>query len=231
MIAMQPAPQAPDSAILERWSQPHPYFTSGTDMRSSDNALLVLLYGGLEKASRYGWLNAGRTLIDKTYLRILWITQQLEPPGISFDELASRLDGFIRAELQPVWDTLAELEHEERHALAVTLVARVQAQVFQRDDQLASASVLLFFLCPQLPVFVYRQGGENADYVSWHQTCRRRLANVLPLVGHAVPSPSYGTAQEQLLISRLLNQGDWWVRRLLTQQSYPASAAPRRIAS
>lgn len=38
MIAMQPAPQATDSAILERWSQSHPYFSSGTDIAGSVQA-------------------------------------------------------------------------------------------------------------------------------------------------------------------------------------------------
>lgn len=223
MNALSPAPQAPHTALLHYWQQPHPDFTSGKDARSSENALLVLMYGGLEKAARYGWLNAGRTLVDKTYLRILWMTQQLAPTGVSFDELASRLDGFIRRELQPRWDNLDGLEHDSRHELAQALVEQLQAQVFQSTDQLESATTVLFFLCPQLPVFIYTKapGAQTepaTDYPRWHQSCRQRLIPLLPRACSSTPSAHYGTAQEQQLITRLLSQTDWWPRRLLSQQ-------------
>nr|WP_067291549.1 hypothetical protein [Marinobacterium profundum] len=220
MNALSPAPQAVAIELPQSWQQPHPDFTSGLDARSSENALLVLMYGGLEKAARYGWLNAGRTLIDKTYLRILWITQQLAPTGISFDELASRLDGFIRRELQPRWDELDSLEHDARHELAIALVEEFQAQVFQGTDQLEAATSVLFFLCPQLPVFRYTdpQSVPASDYPAWHQSCRQRLIALLPQVCSTTPFAHYGTAQEQQLITRLLAQSDWWPRRLLSQQ-------------
>jgi hypothetical protein len=216
------APQAFETALLQSWHQPHPAFTSGKDSRSSENALLVLMYGSLDKAARFGWLNAGRTLIDKTYLRILWATQGLEPTGISFDELASRLDAFIRRELQTCWDFLDSLEHEARHEQAKRLVERLQAQVFQSSGQLESATAVLFFLCPQLPVFLYTKSPNTqaepvTDYPAWHRGCRQRLVPLLPL-GRNTPSARYGTAQEQQLITRLLAQSDWWPRRLLARQ-------------
>jgi hypothetical protein len=224
MNALSPVvPQAATIELLRNWQQPHPDFTSGQDDRSSENALLVLLYGGLEKAARYGWLNTGRTLVDKTYLRILWVTQRLAPTGISFDELAARLDGFIRRELQPHWDTLDGLEHHARHELAQVLVEQLQAQVFQSTAQLESATALLFFLCPQLPVFAY-ESTTNAgnipatDYPGWHQSCRQRLIALLPQACGTTPSATYGTVQEQQLITRLLAQSDWWPRRLLAQR-------------
>ncbi|UTW11372.1 hypothetical protein [Marinobacterium rhizophilum] len=220
------APQAPATAPLQSWHQPHPAFTSGKDARSSENALLVLMYGSLDKAARFDWLNAGRTLIDKTYLRILWATQGLEPTGISFDELASRLDGFIRTELQPRWDSLAELDHDGRHELAQLLLEQLQVQVFQSPGQLESATSVLFFLCPQLPVFLCRDAANTEaeaviDYPGWHQSCRQRLALLLPLSCSSAPSARYGTAQEQQLITRLLAQSDWWPRRLLAEQHPP----------
>ena len=65
------------SATLRRWQAPFPGFTSGQDPRTSDNALLVLTYGGLDQAARHAWLNAGRRLIDKTYVEILRHVQGL----------------------------------------------------------------------------------------------------------------------------------------------------------
>jgi hypothetical protein len=49
-----------NSSIDANWSSPSPLVGSGFDSRSSDNALLAIMYGSLERASRFGWLNAGR---------------------------------------------------------------------------------------------------------------------------------------------------------------------------
>lgn len=225
MNAMNPAPQAPYATILQYWHQPHPAFTSGQDARSSENALLVLMYGSLEKAARFGWLNAGRTLIDKTYLRILWATQGLESAGTSFDELAARLDGFIRTELKSRWDDLDKLEHEERHQLTLHLVEQMQTQVFQSSERLNCTTWLLFFLCPQLPVFPYANTRRaSCDYGAWHPECRQRLINLIPRFCNKTPKSCHGSAQEQQVVTRLLAQGDWWPRRMLAQQMRNAVA-------
>ncbi len=54
------------SVALTRWQTPFSGFTSGHDNRTSDKALLTLVYGGLEHAANHEWLNAGRRLIDRT---------------------------------------------------------------------------------------------------------------------------------------------------------------------
>jgi len=69
--------KAAHAVALARWETPFPGFASGHDPRTSDNALLTLLYGGLVHAADHDWLNAGRRLIDKTYIDMLWHVQDL----------------------------------------------------------------------------------------------------------------------------------------------------------
>ncbi len=92
--------------LHQAWQQPHPAFASGLDSRSSDNALLLQCYGSLVRAAGHDWQNGGRTLVDKTYLRILGDCAALDYQGLTTDELAARLDGFVRRELAPRWTSL-----------------------------------------------------------------------------------------------------------------------------
>jgi len=209
--------------VLERWQRPHPDFVSGRDPRSSDNALLALFYGSLERAARYDWLNAGRTLIDKTYLRILWTAEGLSTRGLSFDEMASRLDSFIRTALQPDWETWAELPETARRQAAADLVEQARRRIFATDADTGSASALLFFLCPQLPVFPGAVAGpeyeahlhRNLDWLRL-QPCLREIP---------APEVHYGQEREQTPIRALLADTDWWPRRLLLMQQRLESVA------
>lgn len=185
-------------------------------MRSSDNALLALLFGNLETASQYGWLNAGRTLVDKTYLQILWTAEDLSPKGLSFDKMASRLDTFIRSQLQPDWETLAELPEAIRRQKAVDLVEQARLRIFTTDADTGSASTLLFFLCPQLPVFPGAVAGPE------YECYLHRNLDRLKSSGHfrATPAPEvhYGQQREQTPVHAILADTDWWPRRLLRMQ-------------
>ncbi len=225
-----------NARLIQRWNQPHPAFASGTDMRSSDQRLLELLYGGIERASRYQWLNGGRTLIDKTYLAIFWSAHALPTPYIGFEKLASNLDRFIRVELADRWDELAELDHEDRHQLTIELVNAASEQLFGSQADVVCASQLLLFLCPQLPVFGYNEANYQAlkqrrpgrlhptdqqplsqgSYAQYHQAYRKLLAYHLPTLA-ARPLPTTPSATGSLGI--LLAQTDWWARRLLIQQT------------
>ncbi|MFC6671034.1 hypothetical protein [Marinobacterium aestuariivivens] len=202
----------------ERWQQPHPSFSSGRDPRSSENAMLVLFYGSLEKAARYGWLNAGRTLVDKTYLRILWTARALPGNGLSFDEMAARLDSFIRAELQPQWVQLAQPGATERDIRAIELVETARLQLFGPASDADAASEVLFFLCPQLPVFPCRGIGAGR-YAGFHQGCLQQLRALKDQ--DECPTAGYGQPRERELIDTLLAQSDWWPRRLLVEELRP----------
>ncbi|WP_156948453.1 hypothetical protein [Marinobacterium jannaschii] len=212
---------APNDA-LARWQQPHPDFASGHDMRSSENGLLNLFYGSLEHAARYQWLNAGRTLVDKTYLRILWSSCDMAPVATTYDQLASNLDSFIRDRISAHWEQLDELDHDQRHQLAIELVEQAAIAVFPGNPNWRAASMLLFFLCPQLPVFAWHHelqspqsdSQEPAGYAGYHAYCRQRLAQKLP---HSATPPAavQGDERQCKLIDRLLSRGDWWQRRCL----------------
>lgn len=214
---------APDDA-LARWQRPHPDFASGHDSRSSENGLLNLFYGSLERASRYEWLNAGRTLVDKTYLRILWTSCELPPQAATFDQLASDLDSFIRQQLTPRWDQIDELDHNQRHQLAIELVDCAAMDLFRGNPDWQAASMLLFFLCPQLPVFPWHpslqgqtgaESGETpANYSDYHQRCRPLLALKLPHCTEP-PKASLGDERQCKAVNQLLARSDWWARRSL----------------
>ena len=82
--------EAAHARALDRWARPFPGFTSGHDPRTSDQGLLTCLYGSLEHAARHEWLNAGRRLIDKTYLGMLWHVQDLtDLRGVRAEQILS----------------------------------------------------------------------------------------------------------------------------------------------
>lgn len=220
--AMPLSPEVHQQA-LERWRHPHPDFASGQDPRSSDGALLSLLYGSLEKAARYNWLNGGRTLIDKTYLRILWTVEGLSPRGLSFDEMASRLDRYLRTVVQPEWTAFPTLPQRTRQEKAVVLVEQARQQIFGTDADAGDASTLLFFLCPQLPVLPGFVAGDAYD-----SFLRQSLATLAEIKGvHESPLPEirFGQEREQAPVRALLFETDWWPRRLLLMQQRLESVA------
>jgi len=224
---MNNAANAP-APSTDSWSTPSPHWGTGIDPRSSENGLFTLFYGTLARCSQYDWLNAGRTLIDKTYLTILSKSCQLSMLGIEPTELASRLDAFIRTTLIPLWDELDELDHEERHLKAVAMVQEMNEMLFAgHKDGEEMSSHILYYLCPQLPVFpldsnalqVLAQRSQNAieGYDNFHQVCRSEFAQLLPQLDHTKPTAEYGDDKARALVQRRLSHGDWWQRRSLMQ--------------
>ncbi|WP_421870552.1 hypothetical protein [Motiliproteus sp.] len=202
--------------LRRRWNRPHPGFGSGNDLRTSDAGLLQSLYGNMERASHFQWLNGGRTLIDKTYLAMLCAALELDAPWIGFDKVAANLDNFIREELAPCWSELDELEHEARHELSINLVEKACETLFGSQKNAVFASQLLLFLCPQLPIFAVtgQQQSEHFSYREYHQQCRNQMALNLPLLA-SQPLPKLLPSTANL--GALLTRTDWWVRRLQTQ--------------
>ncbi len=215
--------------IQQQWNQPSTQVGSGNDIRSSHNGLLTIFYGSLEKAARFGWLNAGRTLVDKTYLSILWQSVGLPSIGVDFTRMASNLDAFIRTELEPRWDEFDHLNHYENQSLATELTETAAEQVFGSGYQEQCASWLLFFLCPQLPLFPMND--ELADiianrlqepvadsYQAYQLQCRRLFSHMLPDLHNPPPVASYGTEREQQVINQMLKGTDWWQRHCFISQ-------------
>jgi hypothetical protein len=215
------------AAALARWCEPLAEFTSGRDPRSSDNALLALTYGGLAHAARHAWLNAGRRLIDRTYLEILRQVQALTVMrSWRSDAVAAALDDFIRDRIAAHWPRLPALDATERAALAVDWVEQAGRRLFGSQPSETAASRLLFFLCPMLPVFnlsrghqlaLARLGEPPADdgYAAFAAAAERAFTGLVPRL-QRLPRPTthYGDAAQRALIDGLLADGDWWERRV-----------------
>lgn len=205
------------------WAAPCPHTGSGHDPRSSENGLLAIMYANLEHSARLNWLNAGRTLVDKTYINILWQTAGLPAIGVPAHNIASDLDAFIRHHLQPVWDEIEQLDHADKHQLAITLVELAADTVFGSGYQEQAASWVLYYLCPQLPIFPLSDqlcramgiaaDGSQTSYADYHQACRQQFSHLLPRIHSPIPSAQYGSEREIDIINQLLRGSDWWQRR------------------
>ncbi|WPC06053.1 hypothetical protein SBP02_04680 [Pseudomonas benzenivorans] len=195
--------------LREAWQQPHPAFASGRDARSSDNGLLLQCYGNLTRAAGAAWQNAGRTLIDKTYLRMLKDCAGLDFLGLSADELAARLDGFIRRELAPRWAQLEQWRGAEGLEPALALLEAGNRALFDDAGGYPATSWLLFYLCPQLPLLPVPAGAAPHAWLQRAQELQAQLP-VLPR-----PRLFAGDAREQALIRQLIEGSDWWRRRVL----------------
>ncbi|WP_449433097.1 hypothetical protein [Pseudomonas putida] len=187
--------------LRQQWLQPHPAFASGMDARSSENALLLQFYGSLAKAASFGWQNAGRTLVDKTYLRILKDCLGLDYQGLREDELAARLDGFIRQELVPRWGLVVASSGAQALPLTAELLTACNLALFACEPVQAATRQLLFYLCPQLPLL---PGLVDAQ-----------PAIDLPLPILPRPQQYAGDPRQQALIRQLIEGSDWWRRRVL----------------
>jgi hypothetical protein len=215
------------ASALERWQTPCPTFTSGHDPRTTDEGLLGLTYGGLLQASRYEWLNAGRRLIDKTYIDMLWHVQGLirwRTPRP--EQIAADLDNVIRARIAPAWRDLPGMNVDRKRALAGEWVEAAARECFGSQASEVAASRLLFFLCPILPVFnlsrghleaLRRLGHEVAgtSYREYAAAAWSAYANAAPrLATLDRPEPTFGNERQQAVVREVMAGTDWWQRRV-----------------
>ncbi|MEM7195638.1 MAG: hypothetical protein AAF402_11845 [Pseudomonadota bacterium] len=189
----------------ERWSQPNSFFGSGMDSRSSDNAMLCHLYGALIRASQYDWQNAGRVMLDRTDVRILFDSYQAVLPFRQLDVCCRELDRFVRDHVFSQWwavDPNSVGPSEDRAiAIAREWVAEISESVFGDREYRFHAELVLFFSCPFLPVVPSRQGPISVHFAGVQEAVRR-------------PAPVFGDAEQYTLIQSMLEQTDWWLRRL-----------------
>lgn len=222
--------KAAQAAALARWQTPFPGFASGHDPRTSDNALLCLMYGGLAHAADHDWLNAGRRLIDKTYIEMLWQVQALDNMRTCRPEqISAALDNFIQGTLSQHWDILPALDTAAKHELAAAWVAEIAQGCFGSLHSEPAASRLLFYLCPMLPVFNLSRGHllaleqlgygcVNDSYAAYADSADPAYRHLAPLLRATPPPvPGFGNPAQQALVARLLNDSDWWPRRVFDE--------------
>ncbi|RVU32554.1 hypothetical protein [Neptunomonas marina] len=206
---------------LPQWAEPNTTIGSGHDIRTSENGLLNSFYGSLEHASRFAWLNAGRTLIDKTYINLLWQAVGLHLGGRTSDELARELDSFIRTHIAPRWDDLEEWNPEQQQQRVGELVD-ILAGVLGGQDPQREASWLLFYMLPQLPVFPL-WASDIGTYAEHHTACRAHFSHHLPTFYTPAPKAAVGTPDERCVIDQAVKMGDWWQRRCFIAQAMPVT--------
>lgn len=220
---------------LTDWCTANPDVGTGFDSRSSNSGLLTIMYGSLERAHHFNWLNAGRTLVDKTYIQLLWQAKQLPAIGVTHHDIALRLELFVRANLQPIWSDIEQMTAVKKQALATHLVNLAASTLFGSSHQTQAASWFLFYLCPQLPIFPITHCLRDAlvpkhtiassekltqavdCYNDYQISAQALYENLQPLSHCALPTVSYGNVKEQAIIKSILINSDWWSRHCFIQ--------------
>ncbi|MGB1111324.1 MAG: hypothetical protein ACPG4N_13265, partial [Gammaproteobacteria bacterium] len=82
-------------------------------------------------------------------------------------------------------------------------------------------SRLLFYLCPELPFMPMSRPAMATLALPQDVTYRDYANEVLQAVPSEkivapLPESGFGTRQEQVMITELLNSTDWWPRRVLS---------------
>lgn len=215
------------TSACKRWDQPHPEYTSGFDSRSSEQGMLALFYGGLAHAADYNWLNAGRALIDKTYLNLLWQVEKIPNlQAVPPEKIAMSLDQFIRNNLAPVWHDLTSMEESEQRKLSKAWTTLLADSCFGSIQHTQAASYLAFYLFPMLPVIPFRpefvsvlnnlgfdtQSNQSGDFFD---TADQVYRHVKPrLQTFPAPQVSHPNSEDKTAMHHILNNSDWWHRRL-----------------
>ncbi|NKB76319.1 MAG: hypothetical protein GKR96_04575 [Gammaproteobacteria bacterium] len=193
---------------LSRWSQPSPYFSHGEDARSSDQGLLSSFYGGLVKSSVHNWQNGGRVLVDRTDIRILFDSYKLPLPVRSLDVCCREIDSFVREQFFTNWNVFQGTETRSlsaMKALSENWTEVLTHDVFGGSDYEPGSLLLLFFLCPLLPIYPGQPLSEEKDPINALHSKTSNL--VLP------ESVTNGNADES--IQWALMNSDWWARRVV----------------
>jgi hypothetical protein len=216
--------------IFTDWCTASTEVGTGFDSRSSNNGLLTIMYGSLERAHHFNWLNAGRTLVDKTYIQLLWQAKQLPAIGVTHHDIALQLELFIRENLQPIWPDIEQMTAVKKQALATHLVNLAASTLFGSSHQAQAASWFLFYLCPQLPIFPINDSLRDAliqkhtitssekltqavdCYNGYRVSAQALYEKLLPLSHCTLPTVNYGNVKEQAIIKSILVNSDWWER-------------------
>ena len=220
----------------KRWDSASPNFSHGQDMRSSDGALVTLFYGGLLKASEHDWQNAGRVLIDRTYVKILFETYHLSMPTRDLDVCCRLMDDFIRLSLIPNWfDIHPWLQPHVKSSILddaravnsktgtptsplrwlLEWPSEIAIEILGGEEYLDHAMLLLFYTCPGLPFMPATMHTSTIRRES-NQTMRIECLNQSDSSNKiTLPMSEYGTDSEKQIVQNMLRHCDWWYRRLV----------------
>ncbi len=229
---------------LSRWTNPSPHFSHGQDLRSSDRGLLSAFYGGLVKSSEHNWQNAGRVLVDRTDIRILFDSYQLPLPVRSLDACCREIDCFVREHFFPNWHVFRPNFNASANAsasannnssggasdrgvstefsaptspevLSQSWINFFTQEIFGGEEYESGSRLLLFFLCPMLPIFpglstVGRDhtvpiGRESADILD-----NFNAQSFLPA--------SVQNGEDGIPVQWALTNSNWWMRRVLWER-------------
>lgn len=221
-----PQPKGPQeiiSSCQNDWQNPCATYAAGDDIDSSENALLVNLYGALITAAETTGLDADQAVIDVETLEILQHMQNMTDMPFDASEITAKLNGFIRSEVHYIWQEIPTFDEFEKNELALEFIDKV-ANLFIPQNDIA-ASIIMFYLFPMLPILEYQPNVPFADgvkidkYEDFHRLALKNYRHIKPALSKIATKPAahYGSAEQQNQIKQLLEQTDWWQRRIFNQ--------------
>jgi len=217
-------------SLSTKWNEPNPEWTSGFDVRSSENNLMLSFYGAIINAEAHEWLNAGRRLIDKTDISMLWQAKQLTAmTAVTSERIAASLDDYLQRYIAEQWNELSQLNEEDKAIRADAFITKASNDLFGSLNSKVAASQLLFFMFPQLPIYPFSQGHQKSlkqlgyslssnSYQDYSIAFKQLLHDVQHHFEalELLPSKTGNTKQLQL-ITDMLKQSDWQQRRLVDE--------------
>lgn len=220
-------PKNPQEIILtcqERWQTPCPTYAEGKDSKTTDNGLLIDLYGALLSAAESGVLDTAQKIITAPSLdRLQHVQSMTGSTDFRPTKVAHELNQFINSEVPFIWEELPSFDDFQKNELTRELIPKIATTFFDTNNEVA-ASGLLFFLFPMLPVFSYRPSVsftadvEIKGYKEFHRLASKHYRLIKPALDN-IPKPEaqFGNTEEQTLINDLLAQTDWWQRRIFNE--------------
>ena len=118
----------------------------------------------------------------------------------------------------------------KKQKITIRLINIASSTLFGSRHQAQAASWLLFYLCPQLPIFpitdhlhyalIQNNAVTPSDkpyqatdcYQDYQVSAQALYEKLQPLIYCAQPTASYGNAKEQVIVNSILMNSDWWKR-------------------
>ena len=195
---------------LQAWQQP----ACNKNNRSSGNGLLCALYVKIEQAARNNWQD-NSALILPADAGLFLQSCKLNDIHLSDSDLSLRICIFTQDHLQEDWSEYDHMSHQQRQDLTLKLINTAAESIFGNDTEVNAASQLLFYLCPQLPVFPASKTLRSAaDFKEDYLNQKQSFTLALPDLELTAPEINYGEPHEQLIIEEMLAANNWWQRYL-----------------
>ena len=212
--------------VQNLWHNPNPLWGTGIDIRSSENILLLSFYGSLVSEEKKGWLNAGRRLIDKTDINMLWHAKYITPmSSVTCEKIAACLDDYIQQYIALNWTQLCSPTHEQGIKYAYELTTKATEDLFSSLKSTVAATNLLFFMFPQLPIYPFSRGhvasleklgySPSDNYEEYCIAFKNFQKEIKPKTeGLEHLKATAGNENQQKLITKIVKETDWQERRI-----------------